>query len=328
MSSNYLVGIRCSTYNQKQYIEQTLNGFVIQQTTFPFIAMIVDDASTDGQQNLILSYIEKNFDTADRTFFRKDTAYAEVLFARHQKNRNCYFVVLFLKENHYQKNLSYKKLEYLAEWRNNLTYEALCEGDDWWTDSTKLQKQVDFLDAHPEYLMCCTSYSSVRMKDGYIIKGGESGDGRDITFRMLMKKNMIGTLTVMYRRDIFFKYQTEVIPYMPKFLLGDLPLWLYIASQGKIHKLPYDMANYRILESSASHYEDFDGQCKFLVEARRIRLWINRYLGTHYTFYIWVRLLIDIRLLCRRWAKAHNESRITLWRKALFHIKNGMSIKK
>lgn len=326
-TNNFLVGICCLTYNHAHYIVDTMEGFAIQQTSFPFVAMIVDDASTDGEQKVITDYIERNFDIENGSVaYKKETDYAHVLFSQHKTNRNCYFAVLFLKENHYQNNRAGKKLEYLAPWREVIKYEALCEGDDWWTDSTKLQKQVDFLDAHPEYLMCSTSYSSVRMKDGYINKGGEPGSGRDITFRQLMKKNIVGTLTVMYRLDVLEKYQKDVLPYRPKFMMGDLPLWLYIASQGKIRELPFDMANYRVLERSASHYDDFDRQYKFFIEGSRIRLWMNRFVGTHYSFYIWVRLLIGTRHFCRRWAKTHNESRITLWRKALSHLKNRMVI--
>lgn len=321
--NKFLVGIRCHTYNQSRYIVETMNGFAMQQTLFPFVAMIVDDASTDGEQQVITDYLEKNFETDNTSVaYKKETDYAYVYFAQHRTNRNCCFVVLLLKENHYQKKSSTKKLEYLAPWREVIRYEAICEGDDWWTDSTKLQKQVDFLDAHPEYQMCTTSYSSVRMTDGYIDKGGERGDGRDITFRQLMKKNRVATLTVMYRIDVFFKYQNEVMPFMPRFMMGDIPLWLYIASQGKIRQLPYDMANYRILASSASHHKDFASQYRFYIEGSRIRLWINRFLGTHYSFYIWARLLIATRNFCRNWARNNGEKRRDLWRKAIKILKS------
>lgn len=321
MHSKYTVGIRCSTYNQSQYIEQTLNGFVIQQTSFPFVAMIVDDASTDGQQDVIVSYIEKNFDTADDIFYRKETDHAEVLFARHLTNRNCYFAVLFLKENHYQKDLHYKKLEYLTEWRNDMTYEALCEGDDWWTDPNKLQKQVDFLDTHPDYAMCTTSYTSIRMRDGLLRKGIDEGEGIDISLRSLMKKNTIGTLTAMYRMEVHNLYEKVVRPHIPKFQMGDVPLWLFIAKQGKIHELPCTTAMYRVLDNSASHNRDFDKQYRFFIEASRVRFWMNKFLGTHYSFLIWFRLLIETRHFCRRWAKNNGQSRFHLWKRAIRILK-------
>ena len=65
-NNGYLVGIRCYTYNHAPYIEYALNGFTMQQTNFPFIAMVVDDASTDGEQKVISSYVEKYFDIDDQ----------------------------------------------------------------------------------------------------------------------------------------------------------------------------------------------------------------------------------------------------------------------
>ena len=318
----YKVLVRCFTFNQSKYIEETLNGFAMQQTNFPFACLVMDDASTDGEQEVIKAWIERECDMSRAETIEISTSI--VIVVPHKTNASCTFALYLLKQNLYYNDD--KKMDYVYPWREVSRYEAICEGDDWWTDSTKLQKQVDFLDAHPEYLMCSTSYSSVRMKDGYINKGGEPGSGRDITFRQLMKKNTVGTLTVMYRLDVFVKYQNEVLSLRPKFMMGDLPLWLYIASQGKIRELPFDMANYRVLERSASHYDDFDRQYKFFIEGSRIRLWMNRFVGTHYSFYIWVRLLIGTRHFCRRWAKTHNESRITLWRKALSHLKSRMAI--
>ncbi len=322
MTDDFLVGIQCPTYNQKKYIEQTLDGFVIQQTSFPFVAMIVDDASTDGQQEVLVSYLKSNFDMNADVSYTEETDYAHIMFARHKTNGNCHFAVLLLKENLYQKGLHYKKLEYLAPWREKMKYEAMCEGDDWWIDPHKLQKQFDFLESHPDYLMCATSYTSVRMSDGFLKKGIEEGKGRDIGLAGLMQKNTIGTLTVMYQVEVMNQYEREVRPTVPDFMMGDLPLWLYIASKGKIHELPCTSAMYRVLDKSTSHSTDFTKQYRFFIEGSRIRLWMNRFLGTHYSVIIWSRLLIDTRNFCRRWAKNHGGRKIDLWRDAIKILKS------
>lgn len=322
MTGKFSVGIRCSTYNQARYIVETMDGFVMQQTSFPFVAMIVDDASTDGQQSLICSYLRQNFDWEDSGAYDCDEKHAQVMFARHKVNKSCHFVVLFLKENLYQKGLHYKKLEYLAPWRNELKYEALCEGDDWWIDPLKLQKQFDFLETHPDHAMCTTSYSSYRMKDGHINKGIDHGPGTDITLRDLMRKNTIGTLTVMYRLEVLARYEKEVRPHIPSFQMGDIPLWLFIAHEGKIHELPCTTAMYRVLENSTSHSSDFNRQYRFFIEASRIRLWMNKFLGTHYSLLIWFRLIVDTRNFCRRWAKNNNERKIDVWRKAIAYLRS------
>ena len=152
---NFLVDVRCMTFNQSMYITDTMNGFCMQETSFPFVCIIVDDASTDGAQDVIKQYVSEHFDLSDGSeAYEKETDYAYITYARHKENKNCYFAVLYLKENHF--TIKKSKFPYFAEWRDVCKYEALCEGDDYWVDSLKLQKQVDVMDAHPEYTMCTT----------------------------------------------------------------------------------------------------------------------------------------------------------------------------
>ena len=131
IKQKFQVAVRCMTYNHSKYITDTMNGFAMQQTNFPFVCMIVDDASTDGEQEVIKQYIDHHFDyNKDGISYNKQTEYAEIIFARHKTNKNCYFAVLFLKENHYSKNKT--KEPYLKEWQDEVEYIAYCEGDDYW----------------------------------------------------------------------------------------------------------------------------------------------------------------------------------------------------
>ena len=148
--SQYKVIIRCFTYNQSLFIPDALNGFTKQKTKFPFLIAVVDDASTDGEQNVIRNYISENF-ILD---YSKDLDYANVIYARHKSNLNCFIVFLSLKINHFKNKIGYKRAEYLKEWTEKSEYVAFCEGDDYWTDELKLQTQVEFLDNHPEYTAC------------------------------------------------------------------------------------------------------------------------------------------------------------------------------
>lgn len=149
---NFVVDVRCFTYNQSKYITDTMDGFCSQQTNFPFVCLIVDDASTDGEQDVIRSYLETHFDFSQKvgSFYKeKETDYAYITFARHKVNRNCFFVVWFLKENHYSDSmLREKKFGYIAQWRDCCLFEAFCEGDDYWIDPLKLQKQISYLKLH------------------------------------------------------------------------------------------------------------------------------------------------------------------------------------
>ena len=110
--SNFKVCVRCFTFNQSKYIIETMNGFCNQQTNFPFICCIVDDASTDGEQEVITDYLNEYFDMHNSSVaYKKETDYAHIFYSQHKENKNCYFVVLFLKENHYKKNLNFHILK-------------------------------------------------------------------------------------------------------------------------------------------------------------------------------------------------------------------------
>lgn len=243
--NNFLVCIRCYTYNQAPYIEYALNGFTMQQTTFPFIAMVVDDASTDGEQKVIAAYVEEHFDTQNSEIaYKKETDYAHITFARHKTNENCYIVVLYLKGNLYSKKQGYKKREYLSEWRNNAKYEALCEGDDYWVDPLKLQQQIDFLETHMDYGLVHTDYQFVdinnniipipetplyknmkqRIKDGYVWG------------HLLINKGFILTCTVLYRQEFFDNREQYFM---------DHGLFLMISRKTKIHYIDSITSSYR-----------------------------------------------------------------------------------
>lgn len=150
----YRVRVSCMTYNHASFIVDAMNGFCIQETTFPFVCAIIDDASTDGEQEVIKKYLQDNFDLEDQSIVRQEDSDDYILiFARHKTNTNCCFAVLFLKYNHY--SIKKDKMHYISELLDNVEYHASCEGDDYWIDPQKLQKQVLFLDSHPDYVLCC-----------------------------------------------------------------------------------------------------------------------------------------------------------------------------
>lgn len=146
-NNSFMLCTCCLTFNHSCYIEDAMKGFVMQQTTFPYVCVIIDDASTDKTPQIILDYLCKNFDSHAKDAFRKETDYANIFYAPHKDNKNCYFAVLLLKENHYNQKMD--KLHYIKDWRETVKYNALCEGDDYWVDPLKIQKQVDYLEKHP-----------------------------------------------------------------------------------------------------------------------------------------------------------------------------------
>lgn len=199
----FKVCCRCFTFNQAKYITDAMNGFTMQQTSFPYVCTIVDDASTDGEQDVIRKYVEDNFDFSEGSVaFHKETDYAHITYAQHKTNKNCFFAVLYLKENHYSQRKP--KMGYLSEWRDMCEYEALCEGDDWWISAEKLQKQYDILENHQELDMCACGTACY--KDRTIVRYIQpSKEARVLSTEetILGGGGFLGTNSLMHRMSIF-----------------------------------------------------------------------------------------------------------------------------
>lgn len=239
----YAVCIECMTYNQSKYILYTLNSFVTQLTDFPYVILLVDDASIDGEQEVIKSYVNEQFDVDDpNVAYEKETEYATIKYAQHKVNKNCYIVILYLKYNHYQKKK--QKSPYLESWRQVSKYAAVCEGDDYWTDPLKLQKQVDFMENNSSYGLVHTNFNFVDTENKVIDTPGNSLY-RDLKSRisdgfiwdyLLVNPGFILTCTVLYRVDLF-------IPEERTFY--DHGLFLMLSRQSKVHYLEEVTSSYR-----------------------------------------------------------------------------------
>ena len=239
----FKVCCRCFTFNQAKYITDTMNGFTMQQTSFPFVCCIVDDASTDGEQDVIRKYVEDNFDFSEGSVaYHKETDYAHITYAQHKTNKNCYFAVLYLKENHYSQRKP--KMDYLSEWRDMCEYEAICEGDDYWIDPLKLQKQVDYLDAHLDYSMCFTgakvlfdggfeSQDSSQMRALY-----KNLENREYQGEELLQNWLVPTASILRRVSVGIRQDT-------RFMFGDIVIVLSCVAAGKIRCLAEEMVVYR-----------------------------------------------------------------------------------
>ncbi len=211
------LSIICLTYNHSSSLFQTLDGFVMQKTKFPFEVLVHDDASTDGTRDIILQYADK---------------YPDIIRP------------ILEEENQWSNGIAFDKEKIWPYVRGE--YVAFCEGDDYWTDENKLQKQVDFLDSHPDYSLC---FHPVRIVDQSNPAGEEIyPDQRllqragELNFASLLKRNFIQTNSVVYR----WRFHKESYNLMPEHILpGDWFLHLLHAQVGKIGFLPEVMAVYR-----------------------------------------------------------------------------------
>lgn len=272
----YKVMVRCVTYNQSKYICDTLDGFSIQQTNFPFLCLVVDDASKDGEQEVIKQYAQDNCDMNNANVSEDDVSlYIKV---PHKTNSNCVYLFCLLKVNLFGKP---EKQEIFKKWREICEYEACCEGDDYWITPDKLQKQVDFLDAHPEYVLSHTDCLDYKQSQDVFTHED------DIHYRNIAKEKkpedflrylrIVLTLTTVIRIDVLKKIKDsdDFVFKQGNFLLGDVPMWYTASRMGKVHYLPEITSVYRVLDISVSHYKGGSNKnkYKFPTNAYALRLY-------------------------------------------------------
>ncbi len=205
---SYLVSISCITYNHAPYIRQCLDGFLMQQCNFGFEVLIHDDASNDGTQEIIREYQQK---------------YPDIIRPIYQS------------QNQWSQGVRGIMARFNFP-RAQGKYIALCEGDDYWTDPLKLQKQVDFLEKHPEYSLVSGGFKSVNAVTGEEIVSvrnvedtlDNTEQGFDITLERFFKQWLTKTLTLtfrkdMYNPDVFKKYK----------YVRDVHLYYHLLKDGK-----------------------------------------------------------------------------------------------
>lgn len=231
----YKLRVLCYTYNHAASIENTMNGFTMQKTDFPFVAIIIDDASTDGEAEVIRNYIVTHFDIQNARIEETDDAL--FIVAIHKDNRNCYFYVILLKYNYYR--LKKAKSPLYKGWYENIPYIAMCEGDDYWINPHKLQKQVNFLDNHPDYILCCSDAkieSPLGEQDWHRYDKDSEISIKDI---ILGGGLFIQTCTICYRNNL---------KTMPSCCfechVGDYPLQIWASLNGKVYYFADKMATY------------------------------------------------------------------------------------
>jgi len=222
-----LVSICTLAYNHKKYISEAIDSFLMQQTNFLFEILIHDDASKDGTEEIIRYY---------------EVKYSEIIKP------------LYERENQWRKGLRGSAIINFP--RAQGKYIALCEGDDYWTDPYKLQKQVDFLEANPAYGMISSDIylidkNGTPIADNNMLLKQRERRKPDIDFFDLLEINLINTLTVCVRTDLMKKLASRIEKENLWFTF-DYWYWLNIALESKI-KIIYDKtATYRVHEGGIS----------------------------------------------------------------------------
>ena len=214
-----LVAIECLVYNHEKFLRDCLEGFVMQQTNFPFVAIVHDDASTDSSAAIIHEY-EELYPDIIRPIYETENQYSKHDGSLHHIVRDALF-------------------------DTGAKYIACCEGDDYWTDPNKLQTQVDFMESHPDYTLCFhKAYIKHQTPDGNYIDYEHHVTERDYDAVEIISSAIVATCSTLFLASVYKSYIKD-----PRYIIGDAPLWEHCASKGKMHCFGKEMACYRMLQS-------------------------------------------------------------------------------
>jgi RimJ/RimL family protein N-acetyltransferase/glycosyltransferase involved in cell wall biosynthesis len=231
------VSVFVLAYNHESYISKSIDSILCQKTDFDFEVVIGEDCSDDNTRLVIKSISQKNP--------------GKFKLLLHEKNIGAYL----------------NQMTVFSACTGK--YIAMCEGDDYWTDPEKLQKETNCLENCNDAGMVCTNYSKYfqinkRLKNNCF---NNPLYGKEVRFNdYLLDLSSISTATVMIRNDIVRKYYQEVPEEIRhRFIVGDTPLWLFAAANSRIAVLNEETAVYRILENSACHFKDHEAHYRFVL---------------------------------------------------------------
>ncbi len=230
----YMVSVVCPVYNQLSCIRQCLDGVLMQKTSFDFELVVHDDASTDGTTDVLREYAEIYPDKVRL-----------VLQAANQYSKKHVLV------------------GHQLLWSNvKGKYISFCEGDDYWIDALKLQKQVDFLETHPDYTMCFHNVEVISNVASEIMRFSHLEE-RDYTAKEIYEKWSIPTCSAVYRNFLPASVFTDTHIY-----IADIFIYLNLALRGKIFCMNQNMGAYRRHDAGLS----------FGIDAQRAILLAHQYL--------------------------------------------------
>jgi glycosyltransferase involved in cell wall biosynthesis len=217
MNDSPLVSVICTVYNHENYLAQTLESFLYQITSFKFEIIVHDDASSDKSVQILKKYKEK---------------YPDI------------FNVIFQKENQYskkEKNIWTDIMFPLAKGK----YIAICEGDDYWIDPFKLQKQVDVLEKNLDISLCFHNAFIEHLDQPGKVSSYPINSIETIfkTKDLFSKRWFIPTASIIFRSD---KLPKNYPDWAKKSLAGDMALLLLLSKEGYMYGIKSFMSVYRL----------------------------------------------------------------------------------
>ena len=225
-----MVSVIVCTFQQEQTIAQTLESILAQKTEYPFEIIIGEDWGTDNTREICKLY-EKNYDNVSLL----------------EQTEN-----LGITAN-YVHCIKHARGKYIMG----------CAGDDYWHNPNKIQLQVDFMEAHPECVMCHTDVDILYTFDNTILKNAKKSagiilpEGR-IQYVILQGKDNISAVTICYRRSIYEEHVPADEFARRRFPREDWPIILVLAAYGDVLYIPVSTATYRVGQESITRTSDYD----------------------------------------------------------------------
>jgi glycosyltransferase involved in cell wall biosynthesis len=247
------VSIIIITYNHESFIAQAIESVLKQKTNFPFEIIIGEDCSSDKTKIIVEKY----------------------------SNLHLNQIKLITSTNNV--GIIANELRCLKKAQGD--YICFLEGDDYWTDPYKLQKQVDFLENNPEYGLVHSNVNHFNESTGKLstdFNKNTSIPSGDIYDYLLLPSHAIKTMTVCFRRDLFEKYYLNNPNILNKdWFLIDISIWLMIAKHSKIHYINEVAATYRLLPESMSRTKNPKKLYEFHEKIHAIRHWFIETYGAN-----------------------------------------------
>ena len=264
MTNNIMVSICCNAFNHKEYIAETLDSLLSQKTNFKFEIIVHDDASIDGTQNIIEKYAKR---------------YPDIIYP------------ILEKENQYSKGVDVTKDITVLPMKGK--YLAFCEGDDFWTDDNKLQKQVDIMESDDKISMCCHAHRRIKAKNKKqinICRATIEQDGFIGKEDCLSSSNFPHLTSMLVRLNDYIN-MPKIFEKLP---IGDYPLRAYMLSLGKVYYIDEVMSSYRVMSpSSWSKKFQFNMEYRYNTNKKMDEFLLRYDEYTNYIYHDYINGLIE-----------------------------------
>lgn len=219
-----ILSIYVATYNHEHYITQALDSILMQKTKYTCEVLVGEDCSTDNTRAVLKEYEKKHPGK----------------------------FTIFYREHNMRNELIDNVMDLMLQCRGK--YIIALEGDDYWTDPHKLEKQIDFLEAHPEYI--AVSHNCVVVDHNSLPKNEAYPECKEeeYTFAHYFSEILPGQLATVMYRNMFINPQYDLSILEKKLIPGDRVIYFWLLVNGKVHCIQEVMSAYRHVTTQGSSY--------------------------------------------------------------------------